>query len=197
MKTAKGASIAEASSVLEEVVSEAATNLPFEVVGEKNQAASDVVESDITGNNMNSIYKDCFYSSTLNHISATPSPKPSPRHTPSPIPNIIQHLEHMMDSPYPTLIIQVLENVMNLVDSKHPAGETTADQRILAYISNSEQTPPLNTMIEPLINVFCGKTSSSSSSYSNSDLIIILGLYLYLSNLSKLSLLISSTHKMT
>lgn len=74
----------------------------------------------MTGNNLNSIFEDCFNYSILNHISPTPSPKPSCKpylkHTSSPI----QQSEPVMDPPNQTPNIQILENVMNLVDSKHP-----------------------------------------------------------------------------
>lgn len=101
LKTVEGASEAEASCVSEEVVSEAATNLIFEVVSENKQATIDAMEIDIKGNNFNSIFEYYFDSSILNHISPTPSPKPSPKHTSSPV----QQLEHVMDSPNPTPII--------------------------------------------------------------------------------------------
>lgn len=48
---------AEAYNVLEKVVLEATTNLVYEVIGEKEQVASNVVETDMTNNNLNSIFK--------------------------------------------------------------------------------------------------------------------------------------------
>lgn len=78
LKSAEGTSEVEASVVLEEGVSKLATNHASEVVVYKGQASLDSEETDITGNNLNSISKEFFYSSTLNHISPTPSPKLSP-----------------------------------------------------------------------------------------------------------------------
>lgn len=81
---------------------------------------------DMKGNNMNSNFEDCFDSYTLNYISPTPSPnpslKPSPKHTSS----FVQQSKHMVESPNPTPIIQILEKVMNL---ERPAGESTDDQK--------------------------------------------------------------------
>ena len=79
-----------------------------------------------------------------------------------------------MDSPNPTPIFQNLENVMNQVDFEHLAGETNDDQRQLAYIYDSEQLSPLNTILEPLINISSGKALSSSSSDLGSDLLLLL-----------------------
>lgn len=87
LKTAE----AEASGVPKEVVSE--------VVIEENQTTSDALEIDMKGINLNSILKDGFDYSTLNHISPTPSPNPSanpsPKHTSSPV----QQSEPMVESP--------------------------------------------------------------------------------------------------
>lgn len=58
----------EASGVPDEVVSEA--------IVEENQATSDALETYIIGINLNSILKDGFNYSTLNHISPTPSHNP-------------------------------------------------------------------------------------------------------------------------
>lgn len=91
---------------------------------------------------------------------------------------MVQHSEPMIDSPNPIPIIQILENVMNLVDSEHPIGETNNDQRQLEYIGDSKQPPPLNTMLEPPIDVSTRKDSSTSSLDSDTDLINALGLKL-------------------
>lgn len=79
------------------------------------------METDMTGDNLNFIFEDCFDSSTLSHISPTPLPKPSPKRNSS----FVQQSEPMTDSPNLTPITPILENAINLVDSKHLTGETT------------------------------------------------------------------------
>lgn len=101
LKNVEGAYEAEASGVPKEFVSESATKL----ASEKVQATSNVVETNMTGNNLNYIFEDCFDSSTLNHISPTPSLKPYPKHTPLNVHNSVQQSKPVMDSPNPTLII--------------------------------------------------------------------------------------------
>lgn len=61
-----------------------------------------------------------------------------------------------------TLIIQIQENVMNLVDYEHPVVEPTDDQKQKTYFSDSEQPPPLNTMLGPPLEVYSGKAFSGS-----------------------------------
>lgn len=61
---------------------------------------------------------------------------------------MVQHSEVVMDSPNPTSIIQILENVMNLIDSECHVGETIDDQRQPKYMSDYEQHPLLNTMTQ-------------------------------------------------
>lgn len=138
MKIAKGTYDAKTSPIPEEVVPKVASNLASEAFVEKEQAALDAKETDITRNILNYIFEDLFDSSTLNHISPTPSPKQSLKHTPSPTHNIVQLSEHVMYSPIHTPVLQILDNSLNLVDSKHPTGETTGDRRQLGYISDSE-----------------------------------------------------------
>lgn len=165
MKTIDDASKAETSSVPEGVISKVATNPTSKVIGEE-QVALDVVETDMTSNNLNSIFEDCFYSSNLNHISPIPLPKPSLEHT--------------------------LKNVMNLVYSEHPAGETTDDKKQLTYFSDSEQPLPLNTMLGPLYMFLEGTFYLVLGQTQVLTLLLVLVSNLFLSNLSKLSLLKSS-----
>lgn len=145
-------------------------NLYPKVIGEEDHATPNAMGTGMICNNLKFILEDCFDSSTLNHISPTPSltpsPKPSPENTPSPVHNKVQLLEHVMDSLNLTPIIQILESVMSLVDYEHPTGETTDDQNQLTYFSDSTQPPPLNTMFGSPIDVSSGKASSSSSSES-------------------------------
>lgn len=81
LKFVEGPSKVESSCVPEEVISEAATNIVSEVVGEETQVVPNVMETDILSSKLNYVFKDCFDSSTLNHLSPTPSPKPYTKHT--------------------------------------------------------------------------------------------------------------------
>lgn len=105
LKSAEGASKVEASGVPKYVVSEFAINLASEVVDEEKQAASDVMETDMTNNNLNSIFEDCFDYSKLNHISLTPSPKPSYKPSPKHISSLVHKSEPVMNSTNLTPII--------------------------------------------------------------------------------------------
>lgn len=149
----------------------------------------------MTCNKLNSIYEDYFDSSTLNHISPTPSFKRSLEHTISPIHNMVPHSKPGMDSPNQTPIIQILKNSMKPIDYEHPTGETTNDQRKLAYIYDFELPPPLNTMFGPPIDVSIGKHYLVLSQNQILTLLLLLVSNLFFSNLSKLSLLKSSPHK--
>lgn len=80
----------------------------------------------MTGNNLNSIFV-FFYSSTLNQKSPTPSPNPSPKPSRKHTSSLVQQSELMVESPNPTLIIQILEKAMNLADSENLIGESTDD----------------------------------------------------------------------
>lgn len=86
---------------------------------------------------------------------------------------MVQLSEPLMDSPNPTPILQILENALNPVDSKHLTGEITdditGDKRQLGYIFDSKHPPPINIMFGPLIEVSNAKDESSSSSKSDSN----------------------------
>lgn len=105
LKCAEGTPDAEAFVVPEEVVSEAVTDLAFEVVGEENQATPDVMETDMTCHNLNSIFEDCFYYSTLNQKSPTPLPNPLPKQYPKHTPSPVQQSEPVVESHNLTHII--------------------------------------------------------------------------------------------
>ncbi|XP_050895383.1 uncharacterized protein LOC127102002 [Lathyrus oleraceus] len=120
-------------------------NLASEVIGEEEQVSSDAMEIDMKSNNLNFIFKDCFDSSILNHISLTPSPKPSPKHTPSPVHNRFQLSEPVIDSPNPTPIIHILENGTNLVDSEHPTAKDQPEPSPSPKTQRATQTKPQPT----------------------------------------------------
>lgn len=105
LKSAEEASKVEASGVPKYVVSEFSINLASEVVDEEKQAASDVMETDMTNSSLNSIFEDCFDYSTLNHISLTPSPKPSYKPSPEHISSLVHKSEPVMNSTNLTPII--------------------------------------------------------------------------------------------